>query len=224
MAAALPGPHPTVFGIGSYRAARGQVDFEIGWAEFERDVRWAHRVLATWEIVAGDHVVLSTPNYEAPWTSPLIRALRALRTVNSNVEPYNWDARRSATFLRLLPVKAYLGISAPVAAALLETPELLASVPILLARPDAVKPLRDHGLTPAVLAMLGPALALECPQRAGAHLDPAEWRVEAVGGSLVLTTVGARAHLARGLDLGVTGDVDDSPCPCGLPGRRIRLA
>jgi hypothetical protein len=222
MVAALPGPHPTLFGIGSYRAARGQVDFEIGWAEFERDVRWAHRVLATWDIQAGDHVVLSTPNYEGPWTSPLIRALRALRTVHSNTEPYNWDARRSATFLRLLPVKAYIGLAEPVATALLET-GLLTNVPLLLTRPDAVEPLRANGLAPAVFAMLGPALALECPQRAGAHLDPAEWRVEAVGGNLVLTTVGARAHLARDLDLGVTGAVDDSPCPCGLPGRRIRL-
>jgi hypothetical protein len=225
MAAALPGPHPTIFGIGSYRAGHAQVDFEIGWAEFERDVRWAHRVVATWQILAGDHVVLSTPNYEAPWTSPLVRALRTLGTVNSNVEPYNWDARRSATFLRLLPVKAYVGMSAPVATSLLDTgsAELLTSVPLLLARPDAVQPLRAKGLEPAVLAMLGPALALECPERAGAHLDPAEWRVEAVGGALVLNTVGARAHIARDLDLGVTGEVDDSPCTCGLPGRRIRL-
>lgn len=224
MVAALPGP-ATLFGIGMYRAGRAQVDFEVGWAEVERDVRWAHRVLATWQIGAGDHVVLSTPNYEAPWTSPLIRALRALRTVHSNVEPYNWDARRSATFLRLLPVKAYIGMSAPIATALLDngSTEPLASVPLLLARPDAIKPLRDNGLNPAVLAMLGPALAVECPQRAGAHLDPAEWHVETVGGALVLNTVGAREHLARDLDLGVTGNVDESPCPCGLPGRRVRL-
>lgn len=222
MAAALPGPHPTLFGIGSYTAGRGQVDFEIGWAEFERDVRWAHRVLATWDISPGDHVVLSSPNFEGPWTSPLVRALRALRTVHSNAEPYNWDARRSATFLRLLQVKAYIGLAEPIATALVEA-ELLADVPLLWARPDAVKPLRANGLAPAVCAMLGPALALECPQRAGAHLDPAEWRVEAVGGTLTLTTVGARAHLTRDLDLGVTGDVDDTPCPCGLPGRRLRL-
>jgi hypothetical protein len=222
MAAALPGPHPTLFGIGSY----GRVDFEIGWAEFERDVRWAHRVLATWDVHAGDHVVLSTPNFEGPWTSPLVRALRALRTVHSNVEPYNWDARRSATFLRLLPVTAYIGLSGPIATALLEleSADLLAGVPLLWARPDALAPLRAHGLTPAVFAMLGPALALECPQRAGAHLDPAEWLVEESRGTLVLTTVGARAHLTRDLDLGTTGDVDDSPCPCGLPGRRVRLA
>jgi hypothetical protein len=39
----------------------------------------------------------------------------------------------------------------------------------------------------------------------------------------MLNTVGVRAHIVRDLDLGVTGEVDDSPCTCGLPGRRIRL-
>lgn len=216
-----------LFGIGLYHDDDGrQVPFDIGWPEFERDVLWAHRVLDTWDIDATDHVLISTPNFEGPWASPLVRALRERRVVHSNVEPYAWDVQRSSTFLRLLPFRAFVGMSEETAAGLLRLPdraEPLASLKPIWARPKAVGPLRAAGLEPAVFAMLGPALGLECPQRSGAHVDPAEWRLAAGPGGVTLSTAGDRAHVVRDLTVGPIGGVDHAPCPCGLPGPRVTV-
>lgn len=226
MITAMAGYRAPIFGIGRFPQGSRIVDFEIGWPEFARDVAWARRLLGTWSIAAGDHVVLTTPNYEGPWTSPLIRVVRELGAVHSNAEPYTWDARRAATFLKLLPVRALIGLSGEAATALLASAESVVSlgaVPLVWARVDAVLPLRDAGLRPAALAMLGPALAAECPQRAGLHLDPAEWQPGVGPAGLTLTTVGDRAYRAQDLPLGFTGQLTHAPCPCGLPGPRIQL-
>jgi hypothetical protein len=222
MVAAMPG-RGELFGIGRYSDRGARVDLEIGWPEFDRDVVWATRVLSTWGIEAGDHVLLTVPNFEGPWASPVIRALRDLGTVHSNAEPYGWDARRSSTFLRLMPIRAVIGMSAETAAALLEQDagKLLGGVPLIWARPAAIAPLRAAGLAPAVFAMVGPAVALECPQRAGAHLDPAEWRLDDGPHGATLRTVGDRAHLAGGVP--VAGTIEAARCPCGLPGQRLKV-
>jgi len=223
MITAMSGTRAEVFGLGRFQRGGELVDFEIGWPEFARDVAWARRMLAAWRVAAGDHVVLTTPNWEGPWASPLIHALRELGTVHSNAEPYTWDARRTSTFLRWLPVRAIIGMSEEAAVALVADASnvaLLAKVPLLWARPEALGVLRDAGVRPAGFAKLGPALGLECPEKSGLHLDPAEWRV---GPGLTLSTVGERAYRAVEVPLGVDGHLDQSPCACGLPGARVRL-
>jgi hypothetical protein len=224
MAAALPGPNP-LFGIGRYPSLGRQIEFEIGWPERERDVLWAERVLATWALEPADHVLFTLQNYESPWCNPLIQALRNLGTPYSNAEPYSWDARRSATFLRLLPIKAFIGISDEIVTAVLEqeTVGLLGPLKVLWARPAAIEPLRAVGLDPAAFVFVGPALALECPERSGAHLDPAEWKVGDGPDGLTISTIGDRAHTATEIPFGLPGSIDESPCRCGLPGPRIRI-
>ncbi|MEU4248826.1 hypothetical protein AB0F15_15595 [Amycolatopsis sp. NPDC026612] len=226
MAAALTGPVSPLFGIGLYLDGDRQVPFDIGWAEFARDVRWASEVLAVWDIGRADHVLISTPNFEGPWASPVVRALRDRQVVHSNAEPYSWDVRRSATFLRLLPFRAFLGMSVETALGLVKQEDCagpLAALAPLWARPEAIGPLRDAGLDPAVFAMLGPALGLECPQRSGAHVDPAEWRLAEGPAGITLSTAGDRAHVVRDLVVSRTARLDHTPCPCGLPGPRIRV-
>lgn len=225
MAAALPGPSSRLFGIGQYTSRGEHVAFEIGWSEYERDVRWAQRVLTTWGIRKADHVLITMPSFEGPWSSPVVRALRLLGAPYSNAEPHAWDARRSATFLRLLPIRAVMGMSAETAMELLapDSVELLTPVHLIWARPAAVGPLREVGLVPAVFTALGPALALECPQRSGAHLDPDEWRPGVGPDGLTISTVGDRAHVTTDAPMGVEGRIEESPCGCGLPGPRVRL-
>jgi len=96
-------------------------------------------------------------------------------------------------------------------------------VPAILAHADALPVLTAAGLRPGLIALLGPALALECPQRAGAHVNGAEWLVEGTGDGLVLKTVGQRAHQARRVPLGIAGSVVSGPCPCGSPDPRVLL-
>lgn len=221
MTAALPG-RSALFGIGRYPNQGQLVDFEIGWPEYERDVRWADRVLGTWGLKSSDHVLLTLPNCEGPWASPLIQAVRNLGTTYSNAEPYGWDARRCATFLRLLPIKAFIGITGETVTSLLEqeTVGLLSPLSLIWARPEAIEPLRGAGLNPAIFAIVGPALALECSIRSGAHLNPAEWKVSAGPDGLTLSTIGERAHTATEISIGL-GSLNESPCSCGLPGPRI---
>jgi hypothetical protein len=226
MVATMAGQRASIFGIGRFGEGARQVDFEIGWPEFERDIAWAHRMLELWQIGPRQHVLMSTKNMDGPWISAVERALRAIGVVYCNAEPFSWDARRSATFLRLLPIRAIVGMSRETADALLaseETVRRLADVPLIWALPEAIEPLRTAGLRPAVLAKLGPALALECPERAGAHLDPTQWQPGSGPDGLTLSVVGDRAYQASDIVLDTTGRIDETPCDCGLPGPRLRL-
>ena len=227
MVRAMAGRDSRLAGIAQYeRGDAAEVVFEIGWPEVERDIAWAARLIETAGLVAGDHVLVTARNCEGPWLSPLVQVLRAREIVYSNGEPYGWDARRSATFLSLLPIKAIIAMSGETAEALTadeQTVARLAELSLIWARPEAVPILRNAGLEPALLAMLGPALAAECPARNGLHLDPEQWAVQRESGGLTLTTVGDRIHRAHGAPLGVDGEVDPTPCICGLPGPRVRL-
>jgi hypothetical protein len=213
-----------IVGYAQYDGGSGRVDFEIGWPEFDRDTAWARRLVPAAGIGRGEHVLFTLRNSEGPWTSPLIRAIRDSGAISSNAEPYSWDARRCAAFLRSFPVAAMVGLSSEIAEALLaedETAKLLAKVPLVWARPDAVGALREAGLRPAVLAMLGPALGAECRERSGLHLDPGEWLPRRSAAGLTLDVVGDRVHRSDGIALALDGRIDEAPCPCGLPGPRI---
>jgi hypothetical protein len=139
---------------------------------------------------------------------------------------FGWDSRRTATFARRLPLSMVFGLGRETAEALADSGELadlLGRVPAILAHADARPVLTAAGLRPGLIAFLGPALALECPQRAGAHVNRAEWLVEETGDGLFLTTVAQREHQAQRVPLGIAGSVVSGPCPCGSPDPRVRL-
>ncbi|WP_174183754.1 hypothetical protein [Nocardia barduliensis] len=227
MTATMTGRHPSLAGIGQFTRGHDPVFFEIGWPEFERDSAWARRLLDIWKIANGDHVLVTGRNCEGPWLGPVFEALRQAGIIYGTAEPYSWDVRRSVTMLHLLPVKAIVGLSDESADALLadaDAVRLLADVPVIWARPKAVSALRSAGVECAAMAMLGPALAAECPARDGLHFDPEEWRFAESSTGLVLTVVGNRLYHREQIELGVHGGVVETPCGCGLAGARIRLA
>ncbi|MEU1994164.1 hypothetical protein ABZ511_06915 [Nocardia gamkensis] len=226
MTVAMAGRHPSLAGIGQFTREGGKVGFEIGWAEVERDTAWAHRLLELWELGRADNVLVTARNAEGPWFGPVVRALRMAGAVYSNAEPYGWDVKRSKALMGFLPMKAMIGIEGEHAEGLLadeRATELFREVPVIWARTDAIGPLRAAGLSPAEIAMLGPALAVECPQRAGLHLDPAEWGILVGPSGLRLSVVGEREYRGRDLAVGFTGSVDEVPCACGLPGPRVHI-
>lgn len=225
MTTAMAGRHPSLAGIGHFPRGGGEVGFEIGWPEVERDTVWARRLLEVWGLGSADHAVLTLRNSEGPWAGPVIRAMRDAGVVYSNAEPYSWDSRRVTALMNLLPIKAVIGLPGDTAEALVADAEavaLLADVPVIWARTDAMAQLRGAGLNPAEMAMLGPALALSCPQRAGMHLDPAEWQLTAAATGLTLTVVGDRMFRRSDIELDIDATIDEKPCVCGLPGPRIR--
>ncbi|MFI7530328.1 hypothetical protein [Nocardia salmonicida] len=226
MTVAMAGRHPSSAGIGQFACAGEKVGFEIGWEDVERDTAWAIRLLDLWGIGRADSVLVTARNAEGPWFGPVVRALRETGVVYSNAEPYAWDAKRSRALLDMLTMKAMIGIEGEHTEGLLADEhgtELLRDLPAIWARTDALRPLREAGLEPAEMAMLGPALAVECPQRAGLHLNPTEWGISSGTSGLLLSVVGERAYRGQDLQMGHTGSIDEVPCACGLEGPRVHL-
>ncbi len=117
----------------------------------------------------------------------MIGALRALRVTYGIAEAMGWDHRRTAVFHRELDPHAVIGLSAETLeglASAADVGEMFRATPVVLARPAAVPVLRGVGVSAALMAAVGPALALECPERGGAHVNAAEWRVGVRDGQL----------------------------------------
>ena len=102
-----------------------------------------------------------------------------------------------------------------------ELATVAAKVPTIFARPSATPLVAAVGGKPFVVTRLGPALAVECPHRLGAHVNSTEWTVTDDGGQLALTTAGPRAFTLTQAGIGVAGSVDRSPCPCGRTDPRV---
>jgi hypothetical protein len=205
-------PRAPIFGIASCPVgATGLLEFEIGWDEFERDVQWAESLIRSSGLGPGDLVLITISQWEGPWTSPVVTALRRIGITYLTAEVWNFDARRTSMFLQRLPVKAVFGLAGETLVALgNEDPpiaELLRNVEFLWARPDAVAHL--SGTAPQILPFvhLGPALALGVPGQSGALVNAAEWAVDAADGELVVSNTAERATRFDRTPTGVRGSV-----------------
>ena len=67
-------------------------------------------------------------------------------------------------------------------------------------------------------------IAVECPHRAGAHVDGAEWALADRGGEVFISTAGPRAHQVSNAATGLRGTVTDGPCACGRTGPRVVIS
>jgi hypothetical protein len=216
-------PRPELYGIGCCKVGTEFRDFEIGWDEAERDNAWALDVLRTAGLGGEDLALLTVPNWEGPWFSPLVAGLRNLKVTLAPAENYGWDARRAAHMIRNLKPKAYVGLCAETLAGFSgqgdDVAELLADIDIVWARHDALAPLADLGVAALPLAPLGPALAIGVPGL-GAVVNSTEWNVETVDGQFVVSTAaerrtrfvevetGIRGHLVTSVDLGTLVEFD----------------
>jgi hypothetical protein len=210
--AAITLPRAPIFGIASCPVgATGLLEFEIGWDEFERDVQWAEHLMRSSGLRPGDLVLITISQWEGPWTTPVVTALRRIGVTYLTAEVWNFDARRTSMFLQRLPVKAVFGLAGETLVALEnEDPpltELLRDVEMVWARPDAVAYL--SGMAPQVLPFvhLGPALALGVPGQPGALVNAAEWAVDTEDGQLAVSNTAERATRFDRSPTGVRGSV-----------------
>ncbi len=74
------------------------------------------------------------------------------------------------------------------------------------------------------MAAVGPALALECPERGGAHVNAAEWRVGVRDGQLSVAAGEERTSLLPETPLGIAGRVTTGRCACGSEDPRVHFA
>ena len=132
---------------------------------------------------------------ESPWFDPFETAARELGAPYSTGEIASFEAFRTGMYARRLPITMIFGINQTVAEGLGdELAEVVAKVPAIVARPDAAGLLAEAGARPFILTRVGPAIAVECPQRSGAHINDAEWTLTERGGELFISTAGPRAH------------------------------
>ncbi len=161
---------------------------------------------------------------ESPWFDPFETAARELGAPYSIGESYAFEAFRTGMYARRLPVTMIFGIDRTVAEGLGdELAEVVARVPVIVARPDAAGLLAEAGGAPFIVTRVGPAVAVECPHRSGAHLNSAEWTLAERGGELFLTTAGPRAHQVSRPPVGLRGTLSEGACGCGRTGQRVTV-
>jgi hypothetical protein len=205
------------------------VYFEVGWDDWERDTAWARAMLADHGVgpVKGDGevgggVIVVSGMAESPWFDPFETAATELGAPYSIGEVFEFEAFRTGMYARRMPITMIFGINRTVAEGLGdELAEVVARVPVIVARPDAVGLLTAAGAQPFVVTRLGPAIAVECTHRAGAHVDDAEWALTERGGGLFISTAGPRAHQVSEAPTGLHGTVTPGPCACGRAGQRV---
>ena len=221
-AATLPRPRP--WGIGRYDVAGQPVYFEVSWDDWQRDVAWARAMLADHGVGLGGGLVIVGGMPESPWFDPFETAARELGAPYSIGETYAFEAFRTGMYARRLPITMIFGIDRTVAEGLGdELAAVVARVPVIVARPDAAGLLAEAGAQPFIVTRVGPALAVECPHRSGAHVNGAEWTLAERGGELFISTAGPRAHQVSQAALGLRGTLTDGPCGCGRAGQRVTI-
>ena len=219
-AATLPRPGP--WGIGRYDVAGQLVYFEVSWDDWRRDSAWAGAMLADHGVGPGSGLVIVGGMAESPWFDPFETAARELGAPYSIGEIYAFEAFRAGMYARRLPITMIFGIDRTVAEGLGdELAEVVARVPVLVARPDAVGVLTAAGAQPFIVTRVGPAIAVECPHRTGAHLNSAEWTLAERGGELFISTAGRRAHQVSEAAVDLRGTLTDGQCACGRTGQRV---
>ncbi len=230
-AAAAALPRAPLWGIGRYDLAGQAVYFEVGWDDWQRDTAWARAMLAGHGVgpVKGDGevgggLIIVAGMAESPWFDPFEAAARELGAPYSLGESYAFEAFRTGMYARRLPVTMIFGIDRTVAEGLGdELAEVVARVPVIVARPDAAGLLTEAGGAPFIVSRVGPAVAVECPHRSGAHLNSAEWTLSERGGELLLSTAGPRAHQVSRAPVGLRGTLSEGACGCGRTGQRVTI-
>jgi hypothetical protein len=230
-AAAAALPRARLWGIGRYDLAGQLVYFEVSWDDWQRDVAWARAMLADHGVGAkkgdgevGGGLVIVGGMPESPWFDPFETAARELGAPYSIGEIYGFEAFRTGMYARRLPVTMIFGIDRTVAEGLGDDlADVVARVPVIVARPDAVDLLAEAGAAPYLVARVGPAIAVECPYRSGAHLNSAEWTLAERGGELFLSTAGPRADQVSQVPVGPRGTLTEGECACGRTGQRVTI-
>jgi hypothetical protein len=210
-----------------FPTAEGVRDMELTRAELARDTDWVTARLREHGLAGGQRALLTTSGFEGFWGHTVIGALRALKVTYGIAEAMGWDHRRTSVFHRELNPHAVIGLSAETLEGLAgaaDIGEMFRETSVVLARPAAIPVLRGVGVSACLFSALGPALALECPERCGAHVNAAEWRVGERDGQLSVAAAEGRASLLPETPLGVPGRVVTGRCACGSEDPRVQLA
>lgn len=197
-------------------------------AELDRARVAAQRWLQTFRFEQGSNLIVSFSNEEAAHAMPFERAVVSLGLVSCSCEVTETEGRRVEMILRRLGAVGGAVFSDALIEGLAEvgkTPGDLFQNIVLWLRPPAYRMLsRLPGLTTRRWIDVGPAMAFECSEGAGAHIDRFEWEVETdETDHVILTSRLPRATNFASWQSDVRAIIDHSPCRCGNADPRLHL-
>ncbi|WP_433461894.1 hypothetical protein [Spirillospora sp. CA-128828] len=219
--------HPATAYLVPVKRPDGVAEYEVTWDDLARDAAWTQERLQALGLERGHCALVSFSGHEGAWFQPVIEALRNLGATYGTAEAMGWDHARTRVFHRELDLHALLGLSADTLEALsgqVMIGDLFHDTPVILVRPGAAERLRAAGVRAGIIAPLGPALAIECAERSGAHVNRSEWHVSERDGVLAVAAV--REKRGTGLDeivLDTRGRVLTERCGCGSDDPRVVL-
>lgn len=212
--------------VGRYLNTDGEkVSLAFSLTEADRSRRAILRVLNTFHFRTGANILITSLFDECAQMMPLERAIMTYGMVAASADSTPWDAKRVESIVRMFSLSAAAGISADVLDGLAQLgfkPEVLFDGIKIWARPDAYDRLKAFpNLEVYRWLELGPAVAVECSQGAGAHIDRYEWDIEEVDGEVVLTNRLNRCVDFKNYHTGLKAKVHKGGCDCGNPDPRI---
>ena len=195
--------------------------------ELERARIAALRVLQSFHFRTGGNIMFTSMWDEGAQLMPVERAIMSYGMVVISADSSPFDAGRVESIARRFELKGALGITAGCLEGLARMghdPAKLFAGMVVWARPGAYQTLCAIGTLNVHRCMeLGPAFALECHAKSGAHIDRFEWDVEEDEGEILLTSRLERSEPFQRLRTGQRGRVMRGVCACGNADPRIVL-
>jgi hypothetical protein len=211
--------------VGSYLHDGRRHFLPTSQAEIDRARVAAQRWLGTFRFEQGSNLILSFSNEEAAHAVPFERAVISLGLVSCTCEVATTESKRVEMIMRRLGAVGGAVFSDALIEGLAEvgkTPGELFQGKVLWLRPAAYQALES---VPGIILRrwldVGPAMAFECVEGAGAHIDRLEWHVGEEDGHVTLTS-----RLPRAMDFhkwrsDVRAIVDHGICRCGSADPRL---
>jgi len=215
-------PAPAIWGIGVV----GSTPWAVSAADIDDEAASATTHLAALGVRQGGLVLLVSRLAHTIHVAPLERAAGMVGARWSSADATAGDARRTEILCRQLAPDAVAGVDGVVTAALIADGHDLGTVfggvpAVAVTDRVAHRAVSTAGCAPRWWLRLGPANAVECSARAGAHVDPARWSVGTRGGEVTITNVAPRLTPSEDLHTGVRGAVDGARCACGSDWPRV---
>lgn len=214
--------------VGSYPHEGKRHFLPTSQAELDRTRVALQRWIQTFRFEQGSNIIISFSNEEAAHAVPFERAAISLGLVTCTCEVAVTEGRRVEMIVRRMGAVGGAVFSDALIEGLAEvdkTPAELFQGMVLWLRPPAYRALSGiEGITVRRWLDVGPAVALECAEGKGAHIDRLEWNVETdETGHVVLTSRMPRATDFKGWRSDVRAAVDHRPCGCGSADPRLIL-
>jgi hypothetical protein len=213
--------------VGSYPHGTRRDFLPVSPAELGRTQYAIERVLRSLDLGVGRFVLLISLLENGAYAMPFERAIMNLGLLCTNADNSRYEAQRIESICRRFDVTAIAGVTGEVLDGLAEAGHALDTLfggRVVWAHLDAYDRLKA---VPRIVlrrvAEVGPALALECSEGQGLHIDSNEWDLQEAEGAILLTSRLLRSANFYRHPVLVEARLVSQPCGCGNGDLRIEF-